>query len=844
MTLQQSPGAGRSSGHNPEVWGGVPPRNTNFTGREELLEKLRRGIAEEVTAVVPQALHGLGGVGKTLLAAEYAYRYRGEYDLVWWIPADQPVLVRSSLAQLAPHLGLPPFTLTGIEESARSVLDALRRGEPYSRWLLVFDNADQPEDLNDILPRGPGHVLITSRNHRWEGVVDTLPVEVFTRKESVAFLQKRVRQSITEADATRLADQLGDLPLALEQAGALMAETGMTVAEYIRLLGEHTRLVLSEGKPPEYPTSMSAAWALSVASVGEKLPEAVAVLRYCAYFSPDAIPRRVFSEAKPGLSPQLPGLIGNPLRVSKIIWELGRYALLRVDPGTSSIQVHRLIQALVRDELLSDEKDKVRHDVHLLLAGAVPDDPEDLESWPKYAELVGHIAPSGAIECTDERLHTTALNMVRYLYLSGQYVAARSLDEEILTTWSERAGEDNIDVLRAYRHLAIIMRGQGEYAAATQLNQETLKKLQRIPGSDAEEEALLLVNSIGADLRANGDFPAAKTHDELSRAQHESAFGPDDVRTLRAIHNLALDYGMTSDYEGARDLHEETYQRQAMAAAPTGRTFVLSAMTGTSRATRLCGDYRRACELGEDAYAYAVREMGADHPLTLRAAIELSVGRRRAADYDGALDLAEAAYARLNRLYGPDNPDTMAAAICLANILRTRGDFTAALSLAADSMPRYQDRFGSEHPYCHACAGNLALLKRVTGEPANARKLDEEALAGLEAKLTRDHHFSLTVATNLASDLAALGELEAAVRLGRGNLRRLRALFDLDHPIVLASSVNLAVDLRALGEEKEAEELYADAMERYERTIGLDHPDAVVAAEGRHLDFDFDPPPI
>src|SRR4051812_35323714 len=120
----------RSVGRVPDVWGKVPPRNRNFTGREELLVRLRAGIADKVTAVVPHALHGLGGVGKTQMAVEYAYRYRSEYDLVWWIPADQPVLVRSSLAGLAPHLDLPPATATGIEDAATAVLDALRRGEP------------------------------------------------------------------------------------------------------------------------------------------------------------------------------------------------------------------------------------------------------------------------------------------------------------------------------------------------------------------------------------------------------------------------------------------------------------------------------------------------------------------------------------------------------------------------------------------------------------------------------------------------------------------------------------------------------------------------------------------
>src|SRR5262245_13357319 len=225
----------------PEVWGKIPPRNKNFTGREKLLEKLRSGMTAgnvgQVTVVLPQAfphaLHGLGGVGKTQMAVEYAYRYGNEYDLVWWISADQRVLIRSSLALLAPYLDLPSAAAIGVEDVANAVLDALRRGKPYDRWLLIFDNADEPEDIRDVISDGPVHVLITSRNHRWEDVVEAVPVDVFTREESIAFLNKRVRKAIAPGDADRLAEQLGDLPLALEQAGALQAETGMSAVEYI-----------------------------------------------------------------------------------------------------------------------------------------------------------------------------------------------------------------------------------------------------------------------------------------------------------------------------------------------------------------------------------------------------------------------------------------------------------------------------------------------------------------------------------------------------------------------------------------------------------------------------------
>src|SRR5512139_1469067 len=234
------------SERRPDVWGRIPPRNKDFTGREELLEQLRDGMNSQVKAVLPTALHGLGGVGKTQIVIEYAYRYAHEYDIVWWIPCDQGMLVPSVIARLAPHLQLPSANETGVAEAAEAVIEALRKGKPYNRWLLIFDNAHDPAEIMDWIPHGPGDILITSRNVGWEGVVPTVTVGVFSADESLRFLDRRL-PGIAGGEARTLADALGHLPLALDQAGALQSETGMGVGEYLGLLQGRTGQLLSEG---------------------------------------------------------------------------------------------------------------------------------------------------------------------------------------------------------------------------------------------------------------------------------------------------------------------------------------------------------------------------------------------------------------------------------------------------------------------------------------------------------------------------------------------------------------------------------------------------------------------
>jgi tetratricopeptide (TPR) repeat protein len=833
----------------PAIWEGVPPRNKNFTGRVDVLEQLRSHVTSKVTAVLPsvesqpQALQGLGGVGKTAVAIEYAWRYRADYDLVCWIRADQMPLVRSALAGLATKLGLEP-SATGIDLTTSGVLDALRRGEPYDRWLLIFDNADQPEELLPFIPSGPGDVLITSRNHRWQPVVETVRLDVFERAESVQFLIKRVPRHLTEIDADRLADALGDLPLALVQAGAVLFESGMGVDEYLRLLRERVTQILEQGASPEYPTSMTAAWQISVARLRQQSPQALELLRCCAFLGPEPIPRAVFNSGLEDSETGVGNLIADPIELSTAISVLGRFALVRMDGPY--IAVHRLIQALLRDELDPADQRRYRQDAHSILAAGAPGNPTDVNTWPRYAELVAHVgsAVTDLAHCQMASHRGFALSVVRYLFVSGDFASCRTFAERFIAQWTEDSGPDNPYVLDARRHLGNALRESGHSAEAYQLIEETLRSAERVL-PPRNPLILHLRNSFGADLRAHGDFAAALELDEATWALHDEAFGPTDPQTLRVMHNLAADYGLNSRFDRARELHRDVYIQWRNAKLNPSATEVLNAWTGLARAVRLCGNFAQARDLGEDARLYGLHELGSEHHLTLRATIDLSIAMRRIpAAYDEALEMAGEALELCRRRRGETNPDTMAAAISLSNIQCALGQTDQALELAVATAEKYPAVYGAEHPYNYGCMGNLAMLRRLTGDPVEARRLNEKALAGLDTRLTRDHLFSLIVAVNLASDLAALGETAQARALSEDSLAGMTRLLGGQHSVTLGCAANLMLDLRADGADEEADSLSAGTISGFEHALGADHPITEAAASGSRINWDFDPPPI
>ncbi|MFC3891912.1 FxSxx-COOH system tetratricopeptide repeat protein [Lentzea rhizosphaerae] len=831
----------RQKDEPPPVWGNVPPRNPNFTGRRELLEQLgKRLTAGGTTAVLPSALHGMGGIGKTQMATEYIYRHSQDYDLIWWVEAARVTQIRASLTDLARQLGLP-----GASESntaVPAVREALRLGRPFRRWLLVFDAAESPEEVLPFIPtNGPGEVLITSRNPDWAGVARPLELAVFERDESIELLGKR-GPDIDVDDANRLAEKLGDLPLAVEQAAAWRAMTGMPVAEYLRLFDESVAEILDTSAPPAYEVSVAAAWNVSFDELKTRNPAAHQILHICAFFSPEPISRDLFTGVSRGvsISPELDAALRDPIKLAKAIRDINRYGLAKIDHGNNTIQLHRLVQLVLRNRVMAPQvQAQMKHGAHQLLSGRDPNDPESARHWPRYRELLPHAYAADIVDCEDGWVRQLAINLMRYLFAWGDHEEAARFAEYALEKFERQLGPTDPQTLDVAQRFGLYLWGLGRYEEASRINQLTLQRRIQVSGEDSEE-TLALQTNIVIDLRAKGDFAQASKLSEEIYHKSKRLFGEDDPEALNAAYQHALSLRLSGEYKAAAELDESTLQRRTEVLGPDHpKTLYSNAALIIDR--REAGEYIRARIEQEKLSALYQARFGEDNNDTVAQAFYLSVARRKDGEHGTALELSTAALSRFTVAYGADHPTTMACALAHSIDLRHSGDLTVAKTLGEETFERYRRSLGEQHPHTIAATVDLAVTLRLRGEAAEARVLDERALEHYRAGIGPNHPYAVIATINLASDLATTGETATAVALGQDAVERAERVLGINHPTTLAAAINLGLDLRTVGRADEAEAYRGPILDRYRKVLGEAHPGTIAAIKGARADCDIDP---
>lgn len=419
----------------PTVWNAVPPRNPYFTGRAAELEATRAHLA--APGALPLVLLGMGGVGKTQTATEYVHRYAGDYDLVWWIPAADTARIAAALTDLAAALRLPaPPPGAGPRAAVPAVLEALRAGQIRKRWLLVLDDAEDPDAVRAMLPAGgPGGVLMTARNRTWAKVARSLPIDVLSGPEGVDLLLHR-SPHLDVRDAGTLAELLGGLPLALASAADWIRETGMDAADYIRLFKAASERILREEDTPDYGTSVAAAVQRSVDHAARGEPLAVDLLHVLSHLASAPVPFTFFgspASAEPHPVPDWSGarLVGDALATARAVREAVRHALLKVDQRAHTVELHRLVSAVVRQSMSPEQSRASGLLAAHLLAGCLPG-----------PLLTPHLLTPFALRPPSPALRSAVLLQLAWLAEHGPAADGERLARAAREAWREEPGVD------------------------------------------------------------------------------------------------------------------------------------------------------------------------------------------------------------------------------------------------------------------------------------------------------------------------------------------------------------------------------------------------------------------
>jgi tetratricopeptide (TPR) repeat protein len=821
----------------------VPNRNPSFTGRARQLQELRIALTSTPAAVVPQTLYGLGGVGKTQIAIEYAHRFRSEYDMVWWVPADQLASARASLAELGAAMRLPSGDAATVNPA--SVIEALTSGSPFKRWLLIFDNADTPDSLVDVLPPAyaPGHVLLTSRDQTWSdhSTVETLSIGLFEPAESVTLLRTRAPE-LTETEARRITDALDNLPLAVEQAGAWLHSTHMTVDAYLEMLQTEAATMLErQDVPGDYAATAVATWTLSWGRLREMRPAAAMVLEQAAFFAAEPIPQRFLLEGLhlDVLTAIEPNLV-EPMFRSTLIRDLGRFSL--VQATGEMIQLHRLVQAVIRAKMDPAAADQCRDRARAILVAQNPQEPDSPESWMTYREILPHARDVGIYTDPSSRSRLLTIDLVRSLLRQGDSQSSRLLGEEILDLWKPVHGDDDRYSLQLELQVANALRAEAQFESAREIDERVRENLTITVGAD-DPYTLMAARSCAADLRVAGQYQDAHDLDDDLLPRFEEHLGDDDPQTLMARNNLAVSKRLIGDFGGATDIDRRIYEdRRRLRGEEHSST--LASANHYGRDLRDIGNIQGSKAILEQILTsyYRVPELGSNHRETIRAAKNLAVTLRKLGEFERAHELVDDTLRRARQVYGAEHPETLACEMTLATTLSALRHHTRAIEFANSTLLKMRRVLHEGDVYTVACTNNLAIFLRKDDRADEAFPYAELALVQAVSGLTTGHPYIHVAQMNLATALSLRGDNQAALVHAEAADMGLRSTLGDDHPDTIGAGSNLALIRVDLGDPT-GERLYQEMLSLARTTMGLDNTRVVSAARRERINCYIEPPP-
>ena len=763
-----------------------------LVGREDLLADLHTRLsAGDDPWPRSVALCGLGGVGKTSVALAYAHRHLAEVSVAWQIPAEDPTVLADGFSQLAAQLGVREVDPRDPVASVHGVLAAFP-----AEWLLVLDNAPDQATVAEFLPRaGQGRVLITSRDPDWPG--RALKVPALVPATAAEFLIARTGDQDQQA-ALDLAVEMGGLPLALEQAAAYLLAVGGRLADYLDMFRGRRPGLLARGEPIGHRDTVASTFALAFSRLrGE--PGAVEMLCLLAFYAPDAIPWRLLLHLPPELSQPvtrrtartnwlarahvpwrvalaLTPLVEDPLAAGDAIKALHGYSLV-TPAGDGTVSLHPLVQAVAQDQMPPKVERQWRRAAAALLEAAIPRDPELPDTWSDCAALLPHAeAALGKDSRGMERL-------AAYLESSGNYPAARNLQQEVADAREQLLGSEHRRTLIARANVARRTGEAGDAALARDQIAGLLPTFERVFGTK-NPNTLLARGDLARWTGVAGDATAARDQYAELAAILERLLGPEHPDTLHLRGHLTHWTGEAGDALAARDQFTELLP-------------VLE------------------------------RALGPDHPDIPAARQQLARWTGEAGNAPAARDQLTELRPTFERIVGPEHPLTLIARRELARWTEKAGDAAAARDQLTELRPAFERVLGAEHPLTLTNRSDIARLNGEAGNAAAARDQFTELLSACERILGPEHWDTLVNRASLARWTGDAGDAAAA----RDQFAELLSVFDRvfgpEHTAALAVRDRLANWTGEAGDAAAARDQFAELVPVFERVLGPEDPDTL-----------------
>jgi tetratricopeptide (TPR) repeat protein len=712
-----------------------------FTGRDDLLARLQAQLAEFHLA----ALSGLGGVGKTQIAIEYAVRHRSDYRSgVFWINAETIGGLTSGFVEIAKTLGLSGAESSDDEKAVTAALAWLHKTD---RWLLILDNVVERSDLERFIPRhAKGDVLLTSRESVFAelGIPRSLDVRDLRSDDAVQFLLARTGRWDDADDrgaAGELAANLGNLPLALEQAAAYIAETGVTFSAYLTAFRKRHVALLEKAAGLVTHDTVAVTWAANFDAVQRASLAAANVLRISALLAADAIPYELFLDAAGALGGSIAEALADPddLSMAELLRPLMRYSLIRSDPQSRTFSVHRLVQEVAWEAVPEAERRTYVERAVCALDAAFPD--RAFSNWAQCERLVPHVMSiSGWLASIDAQPEVAGRILSRagqFLWERGRYAEAQTLHERALTIAERALGPDHLEVARSLNDLAVVHWYQGRYAEAKQFNERALA-IREIALGDDHPEVAKSANTLAIVYVSLGRFQEAQALFERAAAIRERELGPDHPDLARILINLANlhnDRGRRTDalalYERAIPIWER--------ALGTDHPDVAATLNNLADVYADLGRHAEALPLDERALEIRERALGPDHPDLAFTLNSLGDAYAHLERHVEAESLFERALVIRERALGVDHPGVAESLAGLGNLYVEQGRCDEAEAAYDRALTIREHALGPDHTFVAQILIGMATLLAKQGKNSDAIALYERAFAIMERSFGSEH---------------------------------------------------------------------------------------------------------